>query len=73
MNYSLVSLLATATDTVNRAAFTFLPLLAQEEGDDERSYSIEVALILLCIVLGLIVALRPSKRTAEFKKPQANE
>ncbi|MEM6329395.1 MAG: hypothetical protein AAF790_04000 [Planctomycetota bacterium] len=45
------------------------PVLAQESDEDERGYSWEVALIMLCIVLGMLVAVRPSKRKAEFKKP----
>ena len=66
-----VSTLALATiDAFNRLAFAVTPILAQaDEEEAENSYSIEVALVMLCVVLGLLVALRPSKRTVEFKKP----
>lgn len=55
---------------LNQALFNFLPLLAQaEEGEEGRSYNISVALVMLCVILGLLVTLTPTKRSTEFKKP----
>jgi hypothetical protein len=42
-----------------------LPLLAQGGG---RTYGLSWAIVLLCVILGLIVTLRPSRRTSEIKK-----
>lgn len=41
------------------------PLLAQSTGP---SNSLCWAIVLLCVILGLLVALRPPKRTVEVKK-----
>lgn len=41
------------------------PLLAQES--TSRGYTISVGLVLLCVLLGLAVALTPVKRDAEFR------
>lgn len=38
----------------------------------ERSYSVSWALILLSVILGLLVTLRPARRTSEIKKPPRN-
>ena len=35
----------------------------------ERSYSVSWALILLSVILGVMVTLRPARRTSEIKKP----
>ena len=55
------------------AAYSVAPLLAQRVGGDgeeeaERPYSLEVALIMLCVILGIILSLKSSKRTEEIKK-----
>lgn len=46
-------------------AVVWSPLLAQGGG---RNYGFSWAIILLCVVLGLIVALKSSRRTSEVKK-----
>jgi hypothetical protein len=38
----------------------------------DRSYSVSWALILLSVILGLLVTLRPARRTSEIKKPPRN-
>lgn len=48
--------------TILATLHSFLFLAAQRE-----SYSVGVGLVLLCAVLGLLVTLRPSKRTSEIK------
>ncbi|MEM8864271.1 MAG: hypothetical protein AAGF31_01850 [Planctomycetota bacterium] len=65
---SLIGWTNYAAATANQAAFAFLPLLAQSEEEEARPYTIEVALILLCLVLGIFVSLKPSKRETEVKK-----
>ena len=67
----MFSALSPLLASLQYAAFQITPLLAQIENEEEevRTYSIEVALVMLCVILGLMVALRPSKRTTEFDKP----
>lgn len=53
------------------AALAFTPILAQlEEEEPERAYSLEVALVMLCVILGLMVTLKASKRTEVDEKPR---
>ena len=54
-----------------------MPTLAQLISDfplllADRSYSISWALILLSVILGLLVTLRPARRSSEVKKPPRN-
>jgi len=67
----MLSISTTIVAKIQLAAWSITPLLAQLGGEEEspRAYSIEVGLVMLCVILGLLVALRPSKRTTEFKKP----
>ncbi|MEM6798560.1 MAG: hypothetical protein AAF589_03515 [Planctomycetota bacterium] len=51
----------------------FSPLLAQAEEEADRAYSVEVMLIMLCVILGLMITLRPSARTADIKKVSDEE
>ena len=44
------------------------PLLAQAGGS--RNYGYSWGIVLLCVVLGLIVTLKSSRRTSEVKKPK---
>ncbi|HEX4414567.1 MAG TPA: hypothetical protein VH107_13125 [Lacipirellulaceae bacterium] len=37
-------------------------------GPEEKGLSLSWAVVLLCVVVGLLVALMPSKRTTEIKK-----
>lgn len=43
------------------------PPLAQGGG---QTHGLSWAVVLLCVILGLIVTLRPSRRTSEIKKPK---
>ena len=43
------------------------PLVAQATGP---SAPVSWAIVLFCVILGLLVALRPSKRTIEFRRPK---
>jgi hypothetical protein len=48
------------------------PLLAQSAtaiGISSGTHSASWALVLFCVILGLIVALNPPRRTSEIKKP----
>jgi hypothetical protein len=45
-----------------------LTLLAQNEATGPRGYTISWGLVLLAMILGLLVALRPVKRDATVKK-----
>lgn len=47
-------------------------LLAQAaSGDaDDGKYTLPVAVIMLCLILGVMVTLRPTKRADEIKKPE---
>lgn len=45
-------------------------LLAQAEEDAARGYTISVAVMLLSVVLGLWLALRPAKREERVKLPK---
>jgi len=38
----------------------------------EKSYTVGVGLTLLCVILGMLVALGPTKRSAEIKKPKVD-
>lgn len=49
-------------------ALSTMPTVAMAE-DGEKSYSLSWALVMLSIVFGLMICLRPTKRTSEFKKP----
>lgn len=68
------SLLLTAQTKLLAAAPAAWSLLAQVEiaEEEERAYSLEVGLIMLCVILGILATLRPTKREAEFKKPQVD-
>lgn len=46
------------------------PVLAQAGGEGPRGYTLSVAIVMACVLLGLIVALRPSKRDPEVKRPK---
>lgn len=49
------------------------PLLAQAaEESGPRGYTISWALVLLSVILGLVVALRPAKRETVVRKPKAD-
>jgi len=43
------------------------PLFAQASSP---SASVCWAIVLFCVILGLLVALRPSRRTVEFRRPK---
>lgn len=45
-------------------------LLLAQQNDGPKSYTMAWAIILPCVILGLLVALRPTKRTFEVKKPK---
>jgi hypothetical protein len=42
--------------------------LFAQSGGGSATYSASWALVLFCIILGLMVALNPAKRTTEIKK-----
>ena len=46
-----------------------LALLAQSSDSEPRNYAISWAIIVLSVIVGLMVALRPAKLEAKFKKP----
>jgi hypothetical protein len=48
------------------AQFLSIVLLA------EKSYTVGVGLTLLCVILGMLVALGPTKRSVEIKKPKVD-
>lgn len=48
------------------------PLLAQAAEEGPRGYTISWALVLLSVILGLVVALRPAKRETTVRKPKAD-
>lgn len=48
---------------------TLLPILAQEP-EAPRGYTISWGLILLCVILGMVVALRPAKRDDRVRKAE---
>lgn len=51
--------------------FNHAMLLAQAEGDGgSRGYSVSWAIVVFSVILGMLVALRPSKREDEVKKPK---
>ncbi len=50
--------------------FTFAPILAQAEEGGARGYTISWAVILLGLILGLTIALRPTKREDNVKVPK---
>lgn len=43
-------------------------LLLAQTGGGSATYSASWALVLFCVILGLIVALNPPRRTTEIKK-----
>lgn len=45
-------------------------LLAQAEEDGARGYTISVAVMLLSVLFGLMLALRPAKREERVKLPK---
>jgi hypothetical protein len=47
-----------------------LPLFAQAEAVAPRGYAISWAVVLLGVILGLVVALRPAKREDKVQKPR---
>lgn len=51
---------------INLMSLQSFTLFAQSGGS--ATYSASWALVLFCIILGLIVALNPAKRTSEIKK-----
>ena len=56
----------------NNCLLAVTPLLAQAEEEAERPYNIEVALIMLCVGLGVWLSVRPSKREVDFRKPNVD-
>lgn len=68
---TLASSLCAAADSllapVLAEAAYVVPPLAQGGG---QTYGLSWAIVLLCVILGLIVTLRPSRRTSEIKKPK---
>ena len=40
-----------------------------DAGGDDRTHALSWGLVLLCLVLGLLVTLRPSRRAGEVKRP----
>ncbi len=60
-------------DFANRSVLSVLPILAQVEEEEQRGYEGSVALVMLCLFLGVSIAIRPSKRTLEFKKPDLDD
>ncbi|QDT70504.1 hypothetical protein MalM25_34520 [Planctomycetes bacterium MalM25] len=50
----------------------FAPLLAQATEEGPRGYTISWAVVLLSVILGLVVALRPAKRETTVRKPKSN-
>lgn len=54
-----------------QAIFHTLILAAHSQaptGPEEKGLSMSWAVVLICVIIGLLVALTPSKRTVEFKK-----
>lgn len=49
-------------------ALATLPVLLAQEATEARGYTISVGLVLLCVILGLVVALTPVKRETEFRR-----
>lgn len=45
-------------------------LLLAQQNNEPKSYTMPWAIILPCVILGLLVALRPAKRTSEVKRPK---
>jgi hypothetical protein len=60
----LSHLIGLLTDSKMSLAYS---LFAQSSGGS-TTYSASWALVLFCIILGLMVALNPAKRTTEIKK-----
>lgn len=58
--------------TLSAALLTTLLPLAQQ-ATEPRGYNLSWAIILFCVILGLTVALRPTKREAEVKKTKEIE
>lgn len=56
--------------TLYSTAFAFVPLLAQAEEEGPRGFTISWGIILLGVILGLVVALRPTKREERVKLPK---
>jgi len=52
---------------INLMSLQSFSLFAQASGGS-ATYSASWALVLFCIILGLMVALNPAKRTSEIKK-----
>lgn len=69
MQTLLTSFVTQLIGSINQAVISLTPILAQAE-EEGRGYNIEVGFIMLCVILGMLVTCRGSKRTAEFKKPK---
>lgn len=56
---------------INLLSNSLVPLVAQSATQItvNNSNSASWALVLFCVILGLIVALNPARRTSEIKKP----
>lgn len=52
---------------------TSLTVLAQADDAGPRGYTISIAIMLLSVVLGLFVALRPAKREEKVKLPKKQD
>lgn len=70
---AITCLAAIATAWPAQAATVVMPLLAQAEEEPERQYSLEVFIIALCMLLGLMITLRPSKRKLEVPTQEKEE
>lgn len=60
-------MLTSAYYTLASHSLPFL-LLAQAEEEAGRGYAASVAILLLCIVLGMLLTVAPSKREEKVKK-----
>jgi hypothetical protein len=47
---------------------SLMTLLLAQAGGGSATYSASWALVLFCVILGLLVALNPPRRTTEIKK-----
>lgn len=64
------TIFSTLLASAQHSIMTFVPLLAQAEEEEGRGYNIEVGLVMLCVILGMAIVMRGSRRTTEFKKPK---
>ena len=53
---------------VTLAHLSSFPMLLAQAGPKEQSYTLPWAVVLLCVILGLMIALKPAKREITVKK-----